>query len=278
MEYVKLNNGVMMPQLGLGTFKSNDAALCERTVSEAIAMGYRLIDTAQAYGNERYVGEAISKCGVDRKELFVVTKVNFKNYERTRESVEQSLRDLRVDYLDLVLLHWPFGNTYKAWRELEAMYDEHLIRAIGVSNYNADRLVDLVQYNRVVPAVNQVELNLHAQQQENRRWMQKLGVQPMGYAPLGQGRMNEVYNDPTLTTIAARYGKTPQQVALRYQLQLGVVIIPKTVNTARLKENIDLFDFALTADEMAVLAAMDTDSPMIGNPQRPELVERAFGW
>lgn len=278
MEYVKLNNGVEMPQLGLGTFQSNDAALCEQTILEALKTGYRLIDTAQGYGNEKYIGEALAKTDVPREELFIVTKVWFKNYEDCRQSVLRSMEDLRVDYLDLVLLHWPFGNTYRAWRDLEALYAEGRIRAIGVSNYNADRLIDLIQYNKVVPAVNQIEINLQSQQQENREWMEKLGVQPMGYAPFGQGRLDDLYTDPALTAIAQKHGKTTRQVALRYQLQLGIVIIPKTVSPDRLKENIDVFDFELTAGDMQTLSRMDKAQPLIGNPQNPALVESSAKW
>ena len=278
MEYVKLNNGIKMPQLGLGTFQSNDATLCKKTILNALSLGYRMIDTAQGYGNEKYIGEALAKTNVHREELFIVTKVWFKNYENCRQSVLRSMEDLRVDYLDLVLLHWPFGNTYKAWRDLEALYAEGRIRAIGVSNYNADRLIDLIQYNKVVPAVNQIEINLQSQQQENREWMEKLGVQPMGYAPFGQGRLDDLYTDPALTAIAQKHGKTTRQVALRYQLQLGIVIIPKTVSPDRLKENIDVFDFELSAGDMQTLSHMDKAQPLIGNPQNPALVEMSAKW
>ena len=278
MNTIKLNNGIEMPQLGLGTFQSNDAALCEQTILNALSLGYRMIDTAQGYGNEAFIGNALARCGMPREKLFIVTKVWFKNYENTRESVIKSLKDLQIDYLDLVLLHWPFGNTYKAWRDLEALYKEGLIRSIGVSNYTPDRLVDLVQYNKVVPAVNQIETNLHAQQRDCRKWMDKLGIRHMGYAPLGQGRMNEVYDDPALKVIAERHGKTTRQVVLRFQLQQGVIIIPKTVHPDRLKENIDLFNFELTADEMQTLVAMDKNTPMIGDPQNPDLVEFSAQW
>ena len=207
MEYVKLNNDVKMPQLGLGTFQSNDAALCEQTILEALWQGYRLIDTAQGYGNEKYIGNALAKTDVPREELFIVTKVWFKNYEDCRQSVLRSMEDLRVDYLDLVLLHWPFGNTYRAWRDLEALY-----------------------------------------------------------------------TDPALTAIAQKHGKTSRQVALRYQLQLGIVIIPKTVSPDRLKENIGVFDFELTAGDMQTLSRMDKAQPLIGNPQNPALVEMSAQW
>lgn len=278
MEIIKLNNGIEMPQLGLGTFQSNDAALCEQTILTALSLGYRLVDTAQGYGNERFIGNALAKTDVPREELFVVTKVWFKNHEDAYNSVLQSLKDLQLDYLDLVLIHWPFGNTYKAWRDLEKLYAESKIRAIGVSNYNADRLIDLVQYNKVVPAVNQIETNIFSQQKENREWMKKLGVQPMGYAPFGQGRINEVYEESPLKDLATKYGKTARQVVLRFQLQLGVVVIPKTVNPERLAKNIDVFDFELTAEELQMLEKMDKAQPMIGNPQNPALVEFSAQW
>ena len=278
MEYVKLNNGVQMPQLGLGTFQSSDPKQCEQTILDALELGYRLIDTAQGYGNEAFIGNALAKTDVPREELFVVTKVWFKNYENTRESVLKSLQDLRLEHLDLVLLHWPFGNTYKAWRDLEGLYAEGRIRAIGVSNYNADRLVDLVQYNKVVPAVNQIETNLTAQQWDNRQWMDKLSVQHMGYAPFGQGRIDDLYEDPRLTAIAGKYGKTARQVALRHQLQCGVVVIPKSVHRERLQENIAVFDFSLTDEEMQQLRSLDKNTPLIGNPQNPALVEMSAKW
>ena len=278
MNYVTLNNGVKMPQLGLGTFQMADAALCEKAIHKALRFGYRLIDTAQGYGNEKYVGNALSDTEVPRDELFIVTKVNFKNHEVAYNSVLQSIKDLKVDYLDLVLIHWPFGNTYRAWRDLEVLYSEGLVRAIGVSNYNADRLLDLVQYNKVVPAVNQIETNIFSQQQENRQWMKKLGVQHMGYAPFGQGHINEVYDQSPLKELAEKYGKTARQIVLRFQLQQGVVVIPKTVSTERLAENIDVFDFELSADDVQKLVGMDKAQPIIGNPQNPTLVEMSAKW
>lgn len=233
MKTVKLNNGIEMPVLGLGTFLSNDPAVCEQSVVDAISLGYRLIDTAQGYGNEEHIGRAIARCGVPREELFITTKVWFRNYENTRASVEESMRKLQTDYLDLVLLHWPFGDTYAAWRALEQLYAEGKIHAIGVSNYTADRLVDLVNYNKVVPAVNQVETNLVSQQTEVRTWMDKLGVQHMGYAPFGQGHLDELYDEQALRHIADRYHKSVRQVVLRFQIQSGVVVIPKTTHIER---------------------------------------------
>ena len=278
MEYIKLNTGRMMPRLGLGTFRSTDPQECEDAVLEALRIGYRLIDTAQAYGNEAYIGKALSKTDVPREDLFIVTKVWFRNFEKAYDSVIQSMKDLGVDYLDLVLLHWPFGDTYAAWRDLEKLYKEGLVRSIGVSNYEPDRLVDLIMYNEVVPAVNQIETNLVAQQKECHKWMEKYGVAHMSYAPFGQGRMDELYEDPALKAVAAKYGKTARQVTLRYLLQSDVILIPKSVKADRLKENFDVFDFTLSAEDMAVLAAFDKNSPLIGRPENPELVEMAAKW
>ena len=199
---LKLNNGIEMPILGFGTFLSNGTD-CEQSVCTAIQNGYRLIDTAEAYGNEEQVGNGIKQSGIDRKELFIVTKVNFKSYENTRETVRASLKKLGTDYLDLVLLHWPFGNYYKAWRELEALYAEGKIRAIGVSNFEPDRLIDLIHFNKVVPAVNQIETNLHCQRKAEHDWMKKYDVQHMSYAPLGQGGRSEMFTQPEVTTLTA---------------------------------------------------------------------------
>ena len=278
METLKLNNGVEMPLLGLGTFLSTDPETCERSVLDAIGIGYRLIDTAQGYGNEEYIGSALSKCDVAREELFITTKVWFRNYRNARESVLESMRKLQVKYLDLVLLHWPFGDTYATWRALEELYGEGKIRAIGVSNYTADRLVDLINYNKIVPAVNQIETNLVSQQQEIRKWMDKLGVRHQGYAPFGQGRLNELYGDPVLNYIADRYHKTVRQIVLRFQIQSDIAVIPKTTHTDRMKENFDVFDFELEKNEIEILRGFDKGTPLIGNSQSPVLVSSSINW
>lgn len=278
METVKLNNGITMPMLGLGTFQVTDPETCERNVQEAIEIGYRLIDTAQAYGNEEYIGRALAHSSVPREELFLTTKVWFKDYGNAYASVETSLRRLRTDYLDLVLLHWPFGDTYAAWRDLERLYKEGKVRAIGVSNYTADRLIDLVNYNEIVPAVNQIETNLVSQQVETRRWMDKLGIRHQSYAPFGQGHIDSIYEDETLCRIAERYRKTPRQVVLRFLIQSGVIVIPKTVHRERLAENFDVFGFRLLDNEMEILRSYDKASPLIGNPQNPELVMSSIKW
>ena len=211
MEYLQLNNEVKMPMLGFGTFMINGEE-CEKSVLSAIDHGYRLIDTAEAYGNEEAVGNAIAKCGVDRKELFIVTKVNFKSYENTRETVETSLEKLKTDYLDLVLLHWPFGNVYKAWRELEKLYEEGKIRTIGVSNFEPDRLIDLISYNKVKPVINQIETHLYCQRIAEHTWEDKYNVAHMAYAPLGQGHANEMFEEDIVQKLAQKYDKTPAQI------------------------------------------------------------------
>ena len=275
MLFQKIAPGVSMPMLGFGTFLNTGEA-CGRSVAEAIRAGYRLIDTAEAYGNEEAVGDGIRAGGIDRDELFLVTKVNFKSYKNARQAVENSLRLLGTDYLDLVLLHWPFADYYTAWRELEALHTAGRIRAIGVSNFEPDRLVDLIAYNRVKPAVNQIETHLYCQRQTAHAWERKYGVSHMAYAPLGQGKANEMFAEPAVRELAAKYGKTPAQVLLRRTVQDGVTVIPKSVHASRIRENIDIFDFALTAAEMDSLRALDKAAPMIGSPEKPELVEMAM--
>lgn len=277
MEYLQLNNGVKMPMLGFGTFMI-DGEECEKSVLSAIDHGYRLIDTAEAYGNEEAVGNAIAKCGVDRKELFIVTKVNFKSYENTRETVETSLEKLKTDYLDLVLLHWPFGNVYKAWRELEKLYEEGKIRAIGVSNFEPDRLIDLISYNKVKPVINQIETHLYCQRTTEHTWEDKYNVAHMAYAPLGQGHANEMFEEDIVQELSQKYHKTPAQILLRRTVQDGVAVIPKSVHEERMEENINVFDFALTDEEMSKLCELDKAQAMIGNPETPELVEMSLEW
>ena len=277
MLFQEIAPDVSMPMLGFGTFL-NTGGDCRRSVAEAINAGYRLIDTAEAYGNEEQVGEGIQASGLARRELFLVTKVNFKSYDNTRKTVETSLRLLGTDYLDLVLLHWPFADYYTAWRELEALHAEGKIRAIGVSNFEPDRLVDLIAYNKIRPAVNQIETHLYCQRQPEHQWEHQYGVAHMAYAPLGQGRANEMFTEPAVRELAARYGKTPTQILLRRSVQDGVTVIPKSVHAERIKENIDIFDFELTSEEMSVLRSLDKAAPMIGTPEKPELVEMAMQW
>ena len=277
MEFITLNNGIEMPILGYGTFLSNGDE-CEQSVCKAIQAGYRLIDTAEAYGNEVQVGKGIRLSGIDRKELFIVTKVNFKSYENTRETVLNSLKNLNTDYLDLVLLHWPFGNYYQAWRELEQLYKEKKIRAIGVSNFEPDRLVDLIHFNEVVPAINQIETNVFCQRQAEHKWLEKYHVKHMAYAPLGQGQRNEMFSNIAIAKLAEKYQKTPAQIMLRFLTQQNIIAIPKSTNELRIQENIDVFDFTLSNEEQNVLRGLDQKKAMIGTPENPDFVESAMKW
>ena len=277
MEFITLNNGIEMPILGYGTFLSNGDE-CEQSVCKAIQAGYRLIDTAEAYGNEEQVGKGICLSGIDRKELFIVTKVNFKSYENTRETVLNSLKNLNTDYLDLVLLHWPFGNYYQAWRELEQLYKEKKIRAIGVSNFEPDRLVDLIHFNEVVPAINQIETNVFCQRQAEHEWLEKYHVKHMAYAPLGQGQRNEMFSNIAIAKLAEKYQKTPAQIMLRFLTQQDIIAIPKSTNGLRIQENIDVFDFTLSNEEQNVLRGLDQKKAMIGTPENPDFVESAMKW
>ena len=277
MEYLTLNNGVPMPLIGFGTFMLGGET-CTEAVTAAIESGYRMIDTAEAYGNEKEVGEGIRRSGIDRWELFLVTKVNFKSYEHAEQTVMQSPENLQTDYLDLLLLHWPFANYYAAWRTLEKLYGDGRVRAIGVSNFEPDRLLDLIAYNKIVPAVDQIETNLYCQRGAERVWMDKKQVAHMAYAPLGQGNRNETFQEPAVLALARKYGKTPAQILLRFLTQNGIAVIPRGTRPEHIRENFVLFDFTLTLDEMAQLAALDRKEPLIGRPEAPELVEFSLTW
>ena len=253
MFYQKIADGISMPMLGFGTFM-NTGADCKRTVAEAIHTGYRLIDTAEAYGNEEQVGRGI------------------------KAGVENSLRLLGTDYLNLVLLHWPFADYYTAWRELEKLHKAGYICAIGVSNFEPDRLIDLIAYNDVKPVINQIETHLYCQRQAEHLWEDKYNVAHMAYAPLGQGQANEMFTEPLVQEIAAKYGKTAAQVLLRRTMQDHTIVIPKSVHSERIAENFNVFDFELTTAEMKLLATLDKKVPMIGKPETPELVEFSLTW
>ncbi len=280
METIRLRNGVEMPGIGFGTYQITDLAQCEQCVLDAIGVGFRLIDTAQGYGNEQAVGAAVAHCGVARQDLFLVTKVHFRNFrpDQCRRSVLESMEKLGVDYLDSVLLHWPFNDYYTAWRELETLYDQGLLRSIGVSNFHADRLVDLINYNATAPHINQIEAHIFCQQKVCREWMDKYQVAAMAYAPLGQARRQEMYQLPQVTGPAQKYGKTPAQVMLRFLMQSGFVPIPKSVHSSRIQENIQVFDFSLSDQELDDLRALDTGIAMIGNPENPVRAEAALHW
>ncbi|MCR5741558.1 MAG: aldo/keto reductase [Gammaproteobacteria bacterium] len=274
MEFIKLNNGMEMPILGFGTYQNRDPEECTRTVKEAISLGYRLIDTAQMYFNEEAVGKAIAECGVDRKELFITTKVFYKRheYDECRKSLLESIEKLRCDYLDLVLIHWPYGNYYAAWRAMEDLVKEGKIRAIGVSNFNPDRLIDLIGFNEIKPVIDQVETNLYRQNGVFRKWFDEYGVVCEAYAPLGQARSPKMFEEPLIIELANKYKKTKAQIMLRFLTQEKIVIIPKSVHYERIKENIEIFDFKLTEEEIEGLRKLDQNQIIIGNPETPERV------
>lgn len=273
MEYTALSNGVKMPVLGYGVYQVSPAE-CERCVRDALTAGYRSLDTAQSYFNEEQVGAAMANSGVPRQEIFLTTKVWVEHYgyEAARASVLESMRRLRTDYLDLVLLHQPFSDYYGAWRALEDLYQEGKLRAIGVSNFYPDRLVDLASFARIRPMVNQVEIHPYHQQTEALGWMKKYGVQPEAWAPFGEGR-GGLFTDPVLTGIGKRYGKSAAQVMLRWHLQRGVVVIPKSIHIERMQGNLNVFDFSLTGEEMAAIGALDKKQSAFFSHQDPNMVE-----
>lgn len=273
MTYVTLNNGVKMPQLGYGVYQT-PAEETERCVLAAIKNGYRSIDTAQAYGNEEGVGNAIANCGLPREELFITTKVWITNagYEKAKASIEESLKKLKSDYVDLLLIHQPFGDYYGTYRAMEEAYKAGKARAIGVSNFYPDRFIDIAHFAEVKPAVNQVENHVFQQQKVARKYLAKCGTQLMSWGPFAEGR-NDFFNTPALVEIGAKYGKSSAQTALRFLLQSGSVVIPKSVHENRMKENIDVFDFELTAEEMQRIEALDTGKSLFFSHHDPETVE-----
>ena len=274
MMYVELNNGVKMPILGYGVFQITDPKECERCVLDAIDVGYRLIDTAQAYGNEEAVGNAIKKCGVPREELFITTKVWISNagYENAKKSIEESLKKLQLDYLDLLLIHQPFNDYYGTYRAMEELHKEGKIRAIGLSNFYPDRLIDLIKFNEVVPAVNQVETHVFNQQVKAQEIMNKYGVQIQAWAPFAEGK-NNLFSNETLKSVGDKYNKSVAQVALRYLIQRGVSVLPKSVNKDRMKENFNVFDFELTEEDMNLIASLDTENSLFFSHYDPQTVE-----
>lgn len=273
MEHRILNNGVEMPVLGFGVYQVEET-VCEQCVCDAIAAGYRSIDTASAYLNERAVGRAIRRSGVPREELFITTKlwVQDAGYESTKRAFAKSLERLQLDYLDLYLIHQPFGDVYGSWRAMEELYREGAVRAIGVSNFQPDRLVDLILHNEVVPAVNQVETHPFCQQTEAAAVMASEGVQIESWAPFAEGR-NNLFGNGTLVSLAAKYRKSVAQVILRWLIQRGVVVIPKSVRPERMAENIDVFDFHLAPEDMDLIATLDTRRSCFLSHRDPETVK-----
>ena len=279
MKTVKLNNGVEMPSEGFGVFQVPDPAVCEKAVSEAIDTGYRLIDTASAYKNEKAVGAAIRKSGIKREEFFVTSKafIDEMGYEKTKEAFARTLNNLEFDYLDLYLVHQPFGDYYGAWRAMEELYKAGKIRAIGVSNFWNDRVIDLCYYAEVLPAVNQLELHPFYQREEELAILNEYDIVPQAWAPFAEG-MNGMFSNPTLTGIAVKYGKTVAQVILRWNIQRGVSVIPKSVHRTRMEENIAIWDFELSAEDMTAITSLDLGHPQMLNPHVPSEVHRLHNY
>lgn len=278
MNKIMLSNGVEMPQMGYGVYQVTPDE-CERCVMDAISVGYRMIDTAQAYLNEEAVGNAWRKSGVGRDELFLVSKVWPSNYGegQTMKSIDESLRKLQTDHLDLMLLHQPFCDRYGAYRDLEKAYKAGKVRAIGVSNFYPDHLIDLASNMEIVPMVNQVETHVFNQQREAHKYMDELGTRIMSWAPLAEGQ-NGLFTHPVLTQIGERHGKTAAQVALRWLLQSGVIIIPKTTHKERMEENLNLFDFELTLDDMKAIALLDTAHSLFLDHHDAETTKQFMEW
>lgn len=273
MEYVTLNNDVKMPILGYGVYQTPPEET-EQCVLEAIRIGYRSIDTAQAYGNEEGVGNALEKCGLPREELFLTTKVWISNagYEKAKASIEESLRKLKTSYIDLLLIHQPFGDYYGTYRAMEEAYKEGKVRAIGVSNFYPDRFIDIQHFAQIKPAVNQVETHVFQQQKLAKEYMKKSGTQIESWGPFAEGK-HDYFKNPVLKEIGEKYGKSVAQTALRFLIQSGVVVIPKSVHTERMKENFDVFDFELNAEEMARIEALDEGKSLFFSHYDPETVE-----
>lgn len=273
MKYVTLANGVKMPQLGYGVYQvSKDE--CERCVLDALKVGYRHIDTAQSYFNEEEVGNAIANSGIPREEIFITSKVWIENYgyERAKASVLESMRKLKTNYIDLMLLHQPFADYYGAWRALEDLYAEGKLRAIGISNFYPDRMVDLCSFARIKPMVNQVETHPYNQQIDAQKWMEKYGVQIEAWAPFGEGR-GGLFTDKTIAGIAKKYNKSVAQVILRWEIQRDIVVIPKSVHIERMGENFNIFDFELTKSDMKTIATLDKNQSSFFSHTDPNMVE-----
>lgn len=274
MRTVTLNNGVEMPILGFGVFQINDQEECERSVLDAIETGYRSLDTAASYQNERAVGRAIKASGVSRDELFVTTKlwVQDAGFDSAKEAFNRSLEKLQLDYLDLYLIHQPYGDVYGAWRAMEELYSEGKVRAIGVSNFHPDRIMDFVVHNEVVPAVNQIETHPFHQQVETQAFLTEHGIQIESWGPFAEGR-NDLFKNETLRRIGEPYDKSVAQVVIRWLVQRGVVVIPKSVRRDRMAENIDVFDFELTPEEMETIRSLDTAKSLFFDHRDPAMVK-----
>lgn len=276
---VKLSNGIEMPMEGFGVFQVTDPDVCEQTVLDAIETGYRLIDTASSYQNEEAVGRAIQKSEVPRGELFITTKAYIQQmgYDKTMQAFEESLQKLGLDYLDLYLIHMPFGDYYGSWRAMEELYKAGRIRAIGVCNFMPDRLLDLCYNAQVIPQVNQIERHPHYQRPEDLQIMKELGVQPQAWAPFAEG-LKGMFTEPVLMEIAARHSKTPAQVILLWNVQQGVIVIPKSVHKKRMAENLDIWDFELDAEDLDKISELDKDCPSMLDTRKISEVKRVYDY
>ena len=278
MEFVKLSNGVCMPMEGFGVFQVPEDT-CEQVVRNAIAAGYRLIDTAYSYQNEKAVGKAIQNCGIPREKLFVTTKAYIQQmgYEKTKIAFEESLQNLGLAYLDLYLVHMPFGDYYGAWRAMEELYEAGKVRAIGVCNFLPDRLLDLCYNARIVPHINQIEHHPHYQRTKELALMKELGVQPQACAPFAEG-LKGMFDEPVLQEIAEKHDRTPAQVILRWNVQQGVIIIPKSVHRERMEENLGIWDFSLDSEDMEKIASLDQGSPSMLDTREVSEVRRVYDY
>lgn len=274
MQKIKLNNGVEMPILGFGVFQIPDLSECEKSVSDALEVGYRLIDTAASYQNESAVGNAIKNSGVAREDLFITTKlwIQSKGYEGSKKAFDNSLKALQLDYLDLYLIHQPYGDVYGSWRAMEELYKEGKIRAIGVSNFHPDRLIDLIVHNEIVPAVNQVETHPFHQQIDNQQFMVENNVQIESWGPFAEGR-NNLFQNELLSSIGEKYNKSIAQVVLRWLSQRGIVAIPKSIRKERMTENFNIFDFELSQEEIELIKTLDTKNSAFFDHRDPAMVK-----
>lgn len=279
METVKLNNGVEMPMVGFGVFQVTDLDMCEQAVADAVSVGYRLIDTASVYENESAVGAAIKNSGIAREEFFVTSKAYMPEmgYEKTKEAFERTLSNLGMDYLDLYLIHQPFADYYGAWRAMEELYQEGRIRAIGVSNFTSDRIIDLCYNVKIIPAVNQLEIHPFFQRDEELDIMKEYGIQPQAWAPFAE-EMNGMFTNPLLSQIAKAHGKSVAQIILRWDIQRGVMVIPKSVHKDRMEQNFLIWDFKLSDEEMKLISSLDLKRPQMLDTKKPSEVKRVYGF
>jgi 2,5-diketo-D-gluconate reductase A len=274
MKKISLNNGIEIPILGFGVYQIHDAAECERSVLDAIETGYRLIDTASAYGNEEAVGKAILKSGIPREALFITTKlwIADQGYEKAKKAFEKSLRNLQLDYLDLYLIHQPFGDVYGSWRAMEELYKEGKIRAIGVSNFHPDRIMDLIVHHEIVPAINQIETHPFQQQIATQKFLEENKVQIQSWGPFAEG-LKDIFSNPLLVEIGMKYEKSVAQVILRWMIQRGVIVIPKSVKKERIQQNFDVFGFELAAQDMTSIETLDEGKSAFFDHRDPAIVK-----